>query len=97
MTWMGTKRIDDIRKDVETLLSHAYKCETKEGVLYFSDPNGGQFHICRMGEEEPWNALVIEYMDTMEDGDLFYPEDYGSLEALVAEMRKEIESTKPST
>lgn len=61
----------------------------------FTSPAGVPFSVCKMGETAPWNFLVIEYHDTGEDGESFYPEDYQSLDDLVADMTTEILSATP--
>ena len=39
-----------------------------------------------------FHAFVIEYADTWEDGDCFFPEDYASIEDMAAAMMREIDS-----
>ena len=65
------------------------------GEDVFVSPAGIPFSVCKMGEKTPWNFLVIEYRDTGEDGDSFYPEDYQSLDDLVTAMTNEILSATP--
>ena len=44
-----------------------------------------------MGAADPWNFLTIEYEDTGEDGDAYYPEDYDNFDDMLIEMLTEIE------
>lgn len=44
------------------------------------------FYLVRLG-----NGIVIEYMDTMKDGDLYYPSEYKNEESLFMDLVKEIE------
>ena len=92
MTWPGTRSMNEIKKDVEASLKMVYPFKEEDGSVLFVPENFEAFKVCKMGDEEPWNALVLEYQDTGEDGDLFYAEDYDTLEAMVSLMRAEIQS-----
>lgn len=52
---------------------------------FVSNKNVG-FHLVRLG-----NGIVVEYMDTMEDGDMYYPSEYKNEESLFTDLVKEIE------
>ncbi len=69
---------------------YPFKEDTDE--VHFKSKNGTPFNVFIMGDESPWDFLVVEYEDTWEDGDAFYPADYNSFEDLLEAMIKEIES-----
>ena len=58
---------------------------------WLQNSKGVPFSLHKMGDEAPWNFFVIEYGDTGEDGDSFYPDDYDSIEDMISEMIEEIE------
>ena len=89
MTCWGTERtIQDIKNEIENLLATLYKTREENGFYFFTNSKGVEFHVCCLGD---WPCVVIEYMDTMEDGDLWYPEDYPSIDNLIEAMKAEIE------
>lgn len=47
----------------------------------FKHDCGVKFSIHKMGDEDPWNFVVIDY-DGGEDADTFYPNEYDSLDEL---------------
>lgn len=59
-----------------------------EGEGEFFSRKGVLFSVTRL---DRWNCFVIDYSDTMEDGDRFYPEDFDSLESLLKKMTEEID------
>jgi hypothetical protein len=90
MDWTETKSIID-KAEAEILgkLAEIYQPAEEKGSFY--SHGGVRFHIVKMGKEDPWNCFVIEYSDTLEDGDQFYPADYDSLDRLVEKMIEEID------
>lgn len=93
MTWTETRKNNGL---VEPLISEElakrYDQTEKDGKTYFRRQSGELFHPVRVqlvkGDAD---FFVIEYMDSMEDGDSFYPEDYSSLEEMIEEICREIE------
>jgi len=73
--------------DIESRMRTIYKTDTVRNMEFFINNNGVPFRICTV----PPDALVIEYADTWEDGDLFYIEDYENLDSLITDMIKEIQ------
>lgn len=61
---------------------------------FFVSHSGEKFSLHVMGDTAPWNFLVIEYQDTGEDGDAFYPSDYDAFDDLIADMVKEIDADR---
>lgn len=93
MTWTETKNDNSL---VEPLISaelgKRYDHEEKDGKTYFRRQSGELFHLVRVRlQKDDADFFVIEYMNSMEDGDAFYPEDYDSLEAMMEEIVREID------
>ncbi len=84
MTIMETKF------QIEKRLKNLFDNKNHDGVISFINSNGVPFHVVVMGEKEPWNFIVIEYEDTGEDGDAFYPTDYADFEILFNSIVNEI-------
>ena len=80
-------------KVLKTMIDERLSTEYKQVVIksqpFYSNSDGLCFHVIDLGSFEP--ALVIEYAGTWEDGDLFYPEDYDTIDEMYAEMIAEIE------
>ena len=70
-----------------------FTVQEKNGCCIFTNSHGVGFELCQMGRKAPWSFFVIEYKYTFEDGDAFYPEDYGSLDDMVNAMKAEIEQS----
>lgn len=88
------KRLERI-EHLEGKLSELYQCELIGEIKWFVRAGGTVFHIESLGEE--YNALVLEYADTMdaarkntvgEDGDLFYMDELDESEMLEAMIRE---------
>lgn len=93
MTWTETRNNNSL---VEPLISaeleKRYDRAEKDGKSYFRRQDGELFHLVRVRlPKDDADFFVIEYMDSMEDGDAFYPEDYDSLEAMMEEIFLEID------
>ena len=58
---------------------------------WFQNSTGIPFSVHKMGDQAPWDFIVIEYADTGEDGEAYYPADYDNLENMIADMITEIE------
>lgn len=85
MSWAEiSKRTYRLKDALEDALSVYYK---KEQGHFISD-KGDRFSLFTF--REPEIAIGIEYNDE-DDGDLFYPSDYDSLEAMLNDMRAEID------
>ena len=92
MNWMEMRKDpSQVKNEIERIFSHRYRVVTEDNDKIFHSDQSGDFYICDMGNEEPWNFLVIAYKE--EDGDSFYPSDYDSLDSLIADMIAEIEDT----
>ncbi len=93
MTWQETRL--NLQTTLALLydeLKKKYRYEEKLGRPQFVNDRGNEFIPYILGDEAPWNCIVIEYSETGEDGDLFYPADYNSFEDMFREMIVEIES-----
>ena len=93
MTWTETKYHND---QAEPLiigeLGKKYDQTVKDGTVYFRRKDGELFHLIRiMIPKSGADFFVMEYMNSMEDGEAFYPEDYESLEALMKDIYREID------
>lgn len=88
MTWTEMRNdTDGVKNAVEKRLSEMFPTDEKGRFLSVA---GVPFSICTMGAQPPWDFLVIEYHDTGEDGDGFYPEDYNSLDEMLKDMLEEV-------
>lgn len=95
MTWIEMRNSTKlVKKLAEDELGKSYPFTINEnGKRIFHTDKAGDFYICALGEAEPWNFLVVAYKE--EDGYSFYPSDYDSFEALIADMTEEIEDFEP--
>ena len=93
MAWMETKNNTiQVKSLVENELEKRYSMSNESGHKMFHSDQYGDFSICALGEEDPWNFLVISYENDGEDGDGFYPAEYESIDSLVADIIAEIEN-----
>lgn len=74
---------DRLREQFRTEQGH------KDNETFLTE-SGVPFSIHVMGDKPPWDFLVIEYQDTGEDGDGFFPKDYASLDEMLEAMIEEI-------
>ncbi len=93
MTWTETRKNNGL---VEPLISEElakrYAQTEKDGKTYFRRQSGELFHPVRVQlDKGDADFFVIEYMDSMEDGDSFYPEDYDTLDSMMEEIFLEID------
>lgn len=72
-------------------ITQAFKSLYDQKDGYFVSNSGVQFSLHVMGDASPWDFIVIEYQDTGEDGDAFYPSDFDSLDSIISAMKDEIE------
>lgn len=93
MTWTETRSDNSLVEPmISEELAKRYDRAEKDGKTYFCRKSGELFHLVRVRlEKDDADFLVIEYMDSMEDGDSFYPEDYNSPEALMEAIFQEID------
>ena len=89
MIWTEMK--SDPHKVAELITQRFYSLFKRQGDFFVSN-SGERFSLHVMGDAAPWNFLVIEYQDTGEDGDAFYPSDYDTIEDLIADMVQEIDA-----
>lgn len=65
--------------------------EEEDGYLSYQMPSGALFHVNRyIYSEDKHEYYVIEYEDTQEEGNPFYPEDYDMLDRMIQAMCLEI-------
>lgn len=93
MTWTEAKYNND---QAEPLiigeLGKKYDQTVKDGTVYFRRKDGELFHLIRIRIAKTGaDFFVMEYMNSMEDGEAFYPEDYESLEAMMKDIYREID------
>ena len=84
------KEILKVKKAVIAELSKIYPVRESQCSVIFTNSQGVDFEIFAFVDPD---FLVVEYKDTFEDGDCFFPEDYDTLEDMVNDMRKEIEQS----
>lgn len=79
-----------IKAEIDALMAASYEQTTIANMPFFRSGSSVPFHVVDL---QPFrNALTIEYADTWEDGDLFYPGDYETVEEMFKDMIKEIEN-----
>ena len=96
MTWTETKRPSDINNQVYDYIVSQFKGIYPNhidefGNIRFYCPDGSSFNVFDLGFGE-YGSFVLSYFDgdvDGEDGDLYYPEDYDTPEAMFAEMLEE--------
>lgn len=81
--------LNKIRDIINNMLSEKYSTKEIRGQTFFVSNDGTPFHIVNLSPFR--DALVIEYADTWEDGDLFYITDYPDADSMFAAMVDEIE------
>lgn len=92
MTWAEKKlNIHEVYEMIIESLKNKYQFEENEEEIQFKNTKDVPFIVYAIGNEPPWNFLVIEYEDTGEDGDSYYPEDYECFEDMFQAMLAEIE------
>lgn len=79
---------EEIIDKVINCLKKRYKHEEHDSIIYFQNSRGEVFNVVMM---DLWGCLVIEYNDTGEDGDLYYPNDYKDFDTMLKAMIEEIE------
>lgn len=82
--------LTEMKCQIEDRLKNIFPNKVQDGILSFVNSNGIPFHVVCVGKEPPWDFIVIEYEDTMEDGDAFYPSDYFDFDSLFDAVLKEI-------
>ena len=92
MIWKETRlNIHDVYLLLLKSLKEKYDYKEDADGIQFRNMRGIPFNVSVMGDSEPWNFVVVEYEDTGEDGDGYYPEDFDSYDDLLQAMIKEIE------
>ena len=81
--------LNKIRDIINNMLSEKYSTKEINGQTFFISNKEIPFHIVNLSPFR--EALVIEYADTWEDGDLYYPADYPDAESMFTAMVSEIE------
>ena len=88
---MEAKRtLESLKVEIDSRLAAKYKKTDIDGQTFFMKADGTAFRVANLDGFR--DALVIEYADTWEDGDLFHPGDYETLDEMLAAMIDEIES-----
>ncbi len=84
MTWQETKsKTLEVHAMVINSLKKRYSFEEVADGVQFQNTKGIPFIVYAMGTADPWNFLTIEYEDTGEDGDAYYPEDYDNFDDML--------------
>lgn len=83
--------LTETKLKVEDNLKNIYSYKDKGSTLFFVNNKGETFNVVKMGNDNRWTCLVIEYNDTGEDGDLYYPNDYKDFDTMFNAMLEEIE------
>lgn len=93
MTWTETKSDTFKVRDLLTKrFTDLYKAEgSKADTVKFYTADGVPFSLHVMGADAPFDFIVIEYEDTGEDGDAFFPEDYDTIDDMITAMQTEID------
>lgn len=94
MIWEETKRdTEKVLRLVEDELSRRYEYSyDEEKNKIYTTGLGEHISICLMGTEAPWDFMVVEYAETGDDGEGFYPQDYDSFEEMINDIISEIET-----
>ena len=85
MTYPENWSLNDARAFVENKFMEVYPYSGKSGEIIFQLPDGSSMKVVQLGGD--FNSLVLAY--TEEDGDLYSPRDYETLDDMFAEMLKE--------
>lgn len=85
MTYPESWSLNDARAFAENKFREVYPYSEKAGEVIFQLPDGSTMKVVQLGGKI--NALTLAY--TEEDGDLYYPEDYDTIDDMFAEMLKE--------
>ncbi len=94
MNWTEvSKSCGLLKNEVEEKFIGRYNHKDEDGAIVFQNDYGIEFGTFLF--EKPEVCIGIEYHDTWEDGDLFYPSDYKSLDDMVKDIEKEIDSATP--
>lgn len=94
MIWTEIKnQTKSVYELVENELSKRYtfSCDA-DGVKTYVTSHGEHISLCLMGTEDPWDFFVVEYAETGDDGEGFYPKDYNSFDELMNDIISEIET-----
>ena len=92
MTWLEMRsNPKKVYKLLVDSLKDKYQYKEGSDGVQFKTKNGVPFNVFVMGNEAPWDFLVIEYEDIGEDGDAYYPSDYDTFEMMLEAMIKEID------
>ena len=92
MIWTEMKYdLPKVKDALEQLFKENYGSKVVDKKLQFKSKHGEWFRLCIVGDKAPYDFLVIEYLDTGEDGDAFYPKDCYDLGVLYEDMVREIE------
>jgi len=82
--------IKKVKAEIDARLASVYESVNIIDQPFFRKADGVSFRVVDLGGFR--DALVIEYADTWEDGDLFYPADFKTLDEMCSAMIGEIES-----
>ena len=85
MTYSESRSLNNIRSFIENKFKEKYPYSEIDGRIVFSLPDGVFMKVSQLGGD--FNALVMDYIE--EDGDLYYPDDYETLDALFEAMLEE--------
>ncbi len=97
MTYQGKNYLENLRKAVETGLGEKFKPNEFEGTqkeIWFTIGGNHFVHVDKITGGK--GCILLEHAESMEqrylaeDGDLFYPEDFKTDEALIEAILKEI-------
>ncbi len=100
MSWTEKKRSNITLADVKDKLNEVYSTECISEHLCWMNKYGVFFKVFCFDNNE--RSFGIEYASNkdevlqnyFEDGDLFYVDDYSSLDEMIADMRLEIDGSK---
>ena len=81
-----------VAQALERRLKYKYPFQVMKCRPVFKNDHKVCFALFTYGFGGAGSYLGIEYRDIMKDGDRFYPADYSSLDELLDDMVKEIES-----
>ena len=77
------------KNDIYAFLSKYYRTGIYDGKTCLYSKRGIPFSVFSFN-----GAFGIEYLDTREDGDLFYPEDFDTPVDLLNAMKREVDEAE---
>ena len=88
MIWSERQSLTETKQFVENKFKEVYPYTERNGDVFFSLPDGCTMKVVLLGGD--FHALVLDY--TVDDGDLYFIEDYKTPDELFKAMLEETKS-----